>query len=147
MTDNNDIHWVCPKCGFGYSAPKGTKPNNDGHCKICPGILVETKYVEGNFSYVPGYEQVSREQVYEEYVYNNEQYDPELIAEWDRRIRAGSGVATKPKEENKPKCPTCGSSDIVDINTLERGISVGLFGLFSGKLGKTMKCNNCGYKW
>lgn len=147
MTDNNEIVWLCPKCGGWCSASKDSKPNGDGHCSRCPGSLIETKYKLGEYLGCLGYTKVSRNTIYEEYVYNNEQYDPELIAEWDRRIRAGSGVATKPKEENKPKCPTCGSSDIVDINTLERGISVGLFGLFSGKLGKTKKCNHCGYKW
>lgn len=46
---------------------------------------------------------------------------------------------------NIPKCPTCGSTNITKIGTFNRMLSTGLFGLASGKIGKTMKCNNCGY--
>lgn len=46
---------------------------------------------------------------------------------------------------NKPKCPTCGSTNISKIGTFNRMISTGFFGLASGKIGKTMKCKNCGY--
>lgn len=48
---------------------------------------------------------------------------------------------------NIPKCPTCGSTDIKDISTLNRMVSVGAFGLASDKIGKTKECKNCGYKW
>lgn len=46
---------------------------------------------------------------------------------------------------NKPKCPTCGSTNITKIGTFNRMMSTGLFGLASGKIGKTMRCKNCGY--
>ena len=45
------------------------------------------------------------------------------------------------------KCPTCGSTSVEKISTLNRAFSVGLFGLSSSKVGKTMQCKNCGYKW
>lgn len=53
------------------------------------------------------------------------------------------------KDSNKftPKCPTCGSSSISKIGTLNRTVSTGLFGLASSKIGKTHKCNNCGTTW
>lgn len=46
-----------------------------------------------------------------------------------------------------PKCPTCGSPSVTKINGSKRWLSVGLFGVASSDVGKTMKCNNCGYKW
>ena len=46
-----------------------------------------------------------------------------------------------------PKCPTCQSTNISKIGTLNRMVSVGLFGLASGKIGKTHKCNDCGSTW
>ena len=46
---------------------------------------------------------------------------------------------------NKPKCPTCGSTNISKIGTFNRMLSTGFFGLASGKIGKTMRCKNCGY--
>lgn len=50
-------------------------------------------------------------------------------------------------KQNLPKCPTCQSTNIRKIGGVERGISVGFFGLFSRKINKSFKCNNCGYTW
>lgn len=50
---------------------------------------------------------------------------------------------TKPQ----PKCPTCQSTNISKIGTLNRMASVCLFGLASSKIGKNHKCNNCGTTW
>lgn len=51
------------------------------------------------------------------------------------------------QEKNKPKCPTCGSTNIRKIGTGERVASVVGFGLLSKKINKTWKCNNCGHTW
>ncbi len=48
---------------------------------------------------------------------------------------------------NIPKCPTCSSTKIERITGTQRFITTGLFGLASSDIGKTMRCNNCGYKW
>lgn len=48
---------------------------------------------------------------------------------------------------NKPKCPTCGSTNIKKIGGVERGVSIWAFGIFSKKINKTFKCGNCGYTW
>lgn len=48
---------------------------------------------------------------------------------------------------NKPKCPTCGSTNIKKIGGIERGASIAAFGIFSKKINKTFKCCNCGYTW
>ena len=53
----------------------------------------------------------------------------------------------KKAEENTPKCPTCQSTDIRKIGTCERVASVVGFGIFSKKINKTWKCNNCGHTW
>lgn len=53
----------------------------------------------------------------------------------------------KVEEDNKPKCPTCGSTDIQKISGTKRWFSTGLFGLASSNVGKTMECKKCGYKW
>lgn len=147
--DYNKIVWVCPKCGAASSFPAGSNPHNDCHCIRCPGTLIETKYTYGDWMGMPGYNDVSKEQVFQEYVYNNEQYDPELIAEWDNRIRRGSGSSSfiSEQNDNKPKCPTCGSTNIRKISTLNRAVSIGTLGLLSGKIGKNYECLNCKAKW
>jgi len=50
-------------------------------------------------------------------------------------------------EDSKPKCPTCGSTNIQKISGTKRWLTTGLFGLASSNVGKTMECKNCGYKW
>lgn len=55
--------------------------------------------------------------------------------------------SSKPKEDNKPKCPTCGSTNIQKISGTKRWLSTGLFGLASSDIGKSMVCRSCGFKW
>ena len=57
------------------------------------------------------------------------------------------GKAVLEEQSRVPKCPSCGSSNISKIGTVNRMISTGLFGLASSKIGKTHKCNNCGTTW
>lgn len=51
------------------------------------------------------------------------------------------------QNRNIPKCPTCGSTNIKKISGTKRWLSAGLFGLASSNIGKSMYCQNCGYKW
>lgn len=46
-----------------------------------------------------------------------------------------------------PRCPTCGSTDIKKLDSLDRTISATFWGLGSGKIGKQFKCRHCGYMW
>lgn len=46
-----------------------------------------------------------------------------------------------------PHCPTCNSTNIEKIGTLERGTSIAMWGLFSKKINKSFKCKNCGHTW
>lgn len=50
-------------------------------------------------------------------------------------------------QQNKPKCPTCSSTNIQKIGTGERVASVAVLGIFSKKINKSFKCKNCGYTW
>lgn len=44
-------------------------------------------------------------------------------------------------------CPTCGSTNTEKISALSKGVSVGLFGIFSQKVKHQFHCNSCGYEW
>jgi len=48
---------------------------------------------------------------------------------------------------NKPKCPTCSSYNVNKISGLESSTSIVMWGIFSKKINKTFKCENCGYTW
>ena len=56
-------------------------------------------------------------------------------------------IGTISNQSNTPKCPTCGSTNIRKIGGIERGASIYAFGIFSKKINKTFKCQNCGYTW
>lgn len=49
--------------------------------------------------------------------------------------------------QNKPKCPTCSSTNIEKISTTKKILGGAMFGLFSSDVRNTMHCKNCGYKW
>ena len=48
---------------------------------------------------------------------------------------------------NKPKCPTCSSTNIQKISGTAKAIGAATFGIFSKTAKSQFKCNNCGYKW
>ena len=51
--------------------------------------------------------------------------------------------SSKPKEkDNKPKCPTCGSTNLSNVSTMSKAGSVFMWELFSQKVKKTWHCNN-----
>ena len=68
-------------------------------------------------------------------------------AEVDYYFNLGKQKREEQENANKPKCPTCGSTNIKKMGGIERGASIAAFGLFSKKINKTFKCSNCGYTW
>ena len=46
--------------------------------------------------------------------------------------------------EHNIHCPYCNSTNVTKIGTVNRAVSVGMFGLASKKLGKQWHCNGCG---
>ena len=53
---------------------------------------------------------------------------------------------TLSEEQRHPTitCPTCGSTNTRKMGSIERGASILTFGIFSKKINKTFKCQNCG---
>lgn len=51
------------------------------------------------------------------------------------------------REQNIPKCPTCGSTNVHKISTGKKALGFATVGIFSSNFGKTMECKQCGYKW
>ena len=50
-------------------------------------------------------------------------------------------------EASKPKCPTCGSTNIEKISVGKKIGGSFLFGIFSSDVRNTMHCRDCGAKW
>lgn len=131
----NEIPKKCKFCGY-KSLALGSYHRDDDY---------ENRYLTS-----PEYK--AYEKLREE-IQHQPEFDPvrreKLIASRRAKSAARSAANVTPirTSANVPKCPTCGSTDIKDISTLNRMVSVGAFGLASDKIGKTKKCKNCGYKW
>ena len=69
---------------------------------------------------------------------NFEKYQQEVVKEQEYKAII---------EASKPKCPSCGSTNIQKITTTDRAVSVATVGLASGKIGKQYKCRNCKHMW
>lgn len=64
--------------------------------------------------------------------------------------RTGAGVnipLVQSKNSVKPKCPTCGSTNIEKISVGKKLAGSMLFGLFSKDAKSTFHCKNCNYNW
>ena len=51
------------------------------------------------------------------------------------------------KQQNTPKCPTCGSTNVRPISTAKKATGFVLAGVFSSNFGKSYECLQCKYKW
>lgn len=49
--------------------------------------------------------------------------------------------------QNKPKCPTCNSTNLKKISATSKVVNTAVFGLFGTKRFKQFHCSNCGYEW
>lgn len=48
---------------------------------------------------------------------------------------------------NKPKCPTCQSTNLKKISVTSKALNTAMWGIFGTKRHKTFHCNHCGYEW
>jgi formate dehydrogenase maturation protein FdhE len=55
--------------------------------------------------------------------------------------------SSKTQNDNRPKCPTCGSTNIEKISATRKVVGGAMFGLFSSDVRNSMHCKNCGAKW
>lgn len=56
-------------------------------------------------------------------------------------------ISHQSSNQNVPKCPTCGSTNIEKISTTSKVVGATMFGLLSKTARSQFKCKNCGYKW
>lgn len=144
----------CDKCGWIWQNSHNQK---DTFCEICNNKLkpVPNEYFEDpNFKILLS--KKMKQKLLEELVFTSPNFDQYYFdnainikglrdAEFNAKMAHGKAILEE--QSRVPKCPTCGSSSISKIGTINRMVSTGLFGLASSKIGKTHKCNNCGTTW
>lgn len=60
------------------------------------------------------------------------------------KYKMGISTLSQQLSSNIPKCPICQSTNIRKMSGVEKGASIWAFGLYSNKINKTFKCQNCG---
>ena len=97
-----------------------------------------------------------KQQFIDEYIKSSPEFDPYLFEHREEdmfnkrmsdRAKMAHGKAILEEKSRVPKCPTCQSTNIRKMSGVERGVSIYTFGIFSKKINKTFKCQNCGYTW
>ena len=145
---------ICPKC-------RGLYFDQDQQCDNCKIELLDKddfnatlgEYYQMNHSqrvanrYNPQYEIVCKYQFPEIYEYNEQksQQEHEVL-----QRKAQQKMIEKEqieKQQNTPKCPTCGSTKVHPISTAKKATGFVLAGVFSSNFGKSYECENCKYKW
>lgn len=128
----------CKKCGF---------VDGEGDIDICP-ICKSTDWEDADLITI---KEISTDKDFLEAMIELKKNDPieyQLkMSQFKANLKQQEQVQESRVEENKPRCPTCGSTNIQKISGTKRWFSTGLFGLASSDIGKSMCCKKCGYKW
>lgn len=125
--------YYCPKCNI----RKFIKPDEDfnGICKVCgKEMKIEATNVPVQTT-GPWNLKNSSEMVAKAKERQNFRKDVEEAIKRENM---------RSQQQNIPHCPICGSAKLSKISTLNRAVSVSLFGIFSKKIGKQWHCNQCG---
>lgn len=140
---------VCKKCKKNYvGAFKGYWPfleENYNICKECGNSLESINITSDDFWIIWN---TSHDLNFIEAMINL--YDKDIIeyelkmSQFRNQVEQQKQQAKEQQETNIPKCPFCNSTNIKKISGTERVGSAMMFGIFSKKIGKSFKCNNCG---
>ena len=152
----------CPVCGYvDYKHETNT-------CQYCGHVLKDSDHPLKEAKDKGGYRSLLthvEEDIVERFVKTNAEFQEKVyiqrLRESDEQLRLADERVQKKwdaqkaeyekilaeRAANAPRCPTCGSTDLKKIDALDRAISVSFLGLASGKIGKSFKCNHCGYMW
>ena len=144
---------ICPKC-------RGLYFDQDQQCDNCKIELLDKddfnttlgEYYQMNHSqrvanrYNPQYEIICKYQFPEIYEYNEQKSQQEYKALQRKSQQKMIEKEQIEKQQNTPKCPTCGSTNVHPISTAKKATGFVLAGVFSSNFGKTMHCKQCGYK-
>lgn len=144
----------CDKCGWIWQNSHNQK---DTFCEICNNKLkpVPNEYFE-NPNFKISLSKKTKQKLLEKLVFTPPNFDQYYFnnainikgqkdAEFNAKITRGKAILEE--QSRVAKCPSCGSSNVSKIGTLNRMVSTVLFRLASSKIGKTHKCNNCGATW
>ena len=122
---------------------KDQKTNSSLYWQPDLGIIIKKEPPKSHYCGEPI---VSRDHLVDAFT-QQEKERQENIRQAQQEARNNAIAKTNNTQSNTPKCPTCGSTNVKHISTLNRAVSIGVFGLFSSKIGKNYECLDCKAKW
>lgn len=131
------------KCKSGYSY---WWKDTVMQCPNCGGTLVNIDFPENDLNII---EEISEDADFIEAMIKLRQDD---IVEYQLKMsqfrnQVEQQKSSSAKDDNHPKCPTCGSTNIEKISLTKKALGGIAFGLFSSDVRNTMHCKNCSAKW
>ena len=145
MALNHKIR-CCKKCGHIEMWQKELYPV----CQYCNYELTDTEYILQDVLERGGIKPEIRKAIFEKYIKNSPLYSEEAVKnreEKEGRERLNLPSSYKPKEDNTPKCPTCGSTNVHPISAGKKAVGFLTVGVFSKNFGKSYECDDCKYRW
>lgn len=132
----------------GFIYPSEIKSNNEYICPYCNNKLVDTLITENEFNLIEDVSDSDRQ--FLEAMIELKKNDPieyQLKMSQFKANLKQQESSKKVEEDDRPKCPTCGSTNIEKISLGKKAVGGALFGIFSSNVRKSMHCKSCGYKW
>lgn len=132
----------------GFIHPYEIKDNNTDICPYCNNKLIDTFITEKDFEIIWNVSDLDRqflEAMIDLKKKDSIEYQLKL-SQFKTQLQQQES-SKRAEEDNLPKCPTCGSTNIEKISLGKKAVGGALFGLFSSDVRKTMHCKNCGFKW
>lgn len=127
---------------YGYIEDFYLESDADNICPICENKLMSSLLDDDEFEILCKYSNYNSN-----FIKSMDDLKRDNIIEFESRMVQFRGVQESRVEEDKPKCPTCGSTNIEKISLGKKAVGGALFGLFSSNVRKSMHCKSCGYKW
>lgn len=138
------------KIGFGITIARHltkeqiyliVKPFIDADIKL----MLFQKWDEINYPFDIPEKEEFKEHYYDKPVISEDQKENPFNSLWKKPIIKDSVAHTSSYNTSKPtiKCPYCQSTNTKKLDVIDRGVSFGIFGFASSKVGKQWHCNSC----
>ena len=136
----------CNKCKRFYVGGNIEDIGKTDNAKSCGGTMIDTGIVFDEYLVISN---ISQDKSFLDAMIELKKND---IIEYNLKMsqfksQAAQEQTAKIQSSNKPKCPTCNSTNLKRVSTTSKVASVAMWGLLSQKAKKTWHCNSCGYEW
>ena len=143
----SNFFYSCPYCGYLISK------NYIDICRCCRSeiIPIKSKY-DYEYYRKKSFEECGNHSKWSSYILEEVRQNPLYDKEKAKLNTPEYNFGETPCRninitQNRPKCPTCSSTNISKISGMKRAAHGYAFGLFSKTARSQFECKNCGYKW